>query len=111
MLFVVESEDDGSLSYSPILSADNSPNIPDITHDRHYYDSLVSHTSSVCGDNFNNPLVNLQEDHEFDNLENRPPGEIFINLLWAHCNFLFLVRIMLIGCRLTIFIIRICILV
>ena len=80
MLFVVESEDDGSLSYSPILSADNSPNIPDTTHDKHYYDSLVSHTSSVCGDNPNNSLVTLQKEHEFNGLESRPPGEIFNNL-------------------------------
>ena len=55
-------------------STDNSSSLHFKTHDRNYYDSLVKHTSSVCGDN---SLVTLQKDHEFDNLENRPPGEIF----------------------------------
>ena len=57
-------------------STDNSSSLHFETHDRHYYDSLVSHTSSVCGDNSNNSLVTLQKEHEFNNLEHRPPGEL-----------------------------------
>ena len=60
-MFVVESEDDGSVSYSPILSADNSPNNNDVKRE----------------DNSNSSLVTVQEDHEFDGIENRPAGEIF----------------------------------
>lgn len=55
---------------SGVHSSDMTLNVHIRTHGRQRHDSLISHGSSVLGDNDTDQLVTLQEEHEFDRLEN-----------------------------------------